>query len=106
MPGLIVKISDDENNFVFDLTEVKNLSGELTHRSKGTELTWEQYNKMALNYYSDPFIRIKSSGAPYKVEDTNGQIVSPNMKLKVDKLKKQIRENNNPIELSKVIKYR
>lgn len=106
LPGLIVKISDDENNFVFDLTEVKNLTSELTHRSKGTELTWEQYNKMALNYYSDPFARIKSSGAPYKVEDASGQLVSPNMKLEVDKLKRQIRENNNPIELSKVVKYR
>jgi len=105
LPGIIIKISDEQNYFIFNLTEIKNSNGEIFHRNKGKVFTWEQFNTVALNYYSDPFARMKSSGLPIKVYDGAGGAVTPDMKVQTDKTKKQIKENNNPIELNHRIDY-
>lgn len=106
LPGLIVKISDKQNEYSFSLTEIKNGSEKIYYRSKGSELNWEQFKKMSENYYSDPFARMKSMGVPIKKDDGTGNAVSVNMKEETDKLKKIIKENNNPIELNHKIDYK
>ena len=106
LPGLIVKVSDDQNKYNFSLTEVKKGSEKIYYRNKGSELTWEQFKKLSENYYSDPLSRIKSMGAPFKVDDGKGNAVTPDMKVYTDKMKKRIRENNNPIELNHRVDYK
>lgn len=106
LPGLIVKISDDLNDYNFSLTEIKNGNVKIYYRNKGSELTWEQFQIFAINYYSDPFARIRSMGVPVKKDDGAGHAVSVNMKQETDRLKKIIRENNNPIELNHRVDYR
>lgn len=105
LPGLIVKISDEKNDYNFSLTEIKNGDDKIYYRSKGSELTWEQFKKLSENYYSDPFARMKSMGVPIKKDDGTGNGISVNMKEETDNLKKIIRENNNPIELNHKINY-
>lgn len=105
LPGLIVKISDDKNDYNFSLSEIKNGSEKIHYRNNGSELTWEQFKRLSENYYSDPFARMKSSGLPIKVDDGNGNAVTPDMKIQTDKTKKQIKENNNPIEINHRINY-
>ncbi|GAA4156197.1 hypothetical protein GCM10022217_14990 [Chryseobacterium ginsenosidimutans] len=106
LPGLIIKISDDQNDYNFSLTEIKNGSSKVYYRNKGSELTWEQFKKLSENYYSDPFARMKSMGVPVKKDDGTGNAVSVNMKEETDKLKRIIRENNNPIELNHKVEYK
>jgi GLPGLI family protein len=106
LPGLIVKISDDKNDYNFSLTEIKNGNEKIYYRNKGSELTWEKFQKLALNYYSDPFARMKSMGVPVKKDDGTGNAVSLDMKLESDRLKKIIKENNNPIELNYKVEYK
>ncbi|MBD3905071.1 GLPGLI family protein [Chryseobacterium sp. Ch-15] len=106
LPGLIVKISDDKNDYSILLTEIQNANGEIYYRTKGTELTWEQFIKMAENHYSDPLARIKSTNIPFKKDDGHGGMVSVNMKQESDRMKTRIKENNNPIELNHRIEYK
>lgn len=106
LPGLIVKISDDQNNFIFNLTEIKNLNGEIYYRTKGTEITWNQLKKMSENFYKDPLSRVKSMGIQFKKDDGLGGTVSVNMKSESERMKKMIRENNNPVELNHRIDYK
>jgi len=105
LPGLIIKISDAENNFIFNLTEIKDSGQEVYYRTKGSEITWDQFKKLSENYYSDPLARVKSMGIPFKIDDGHGNPVSVDMKLQTDRMKKIIREDNNPIEFNHKIKY-
>ncbi len=106
LPGLIVKISDDRNDYNFSLTEIKNGTVTIYYRNKGSELTWEQFQTLAANHYSDPFVRIKSMGVPVKKDDGAGHAVSMNIKEESERLKKIIRENNNPVELNHRVGYK
>jgi len=106
LPGLIVKISDDQNNFIFNLTEIKNLNGEIYYRTKGTEITWDQLKKMSENFYTDPLSRVKSMGIQFKKDDGLGGTVSVDMKSESERMRKMIRKNNNPVELNHRIDYK
>lgn len=106
LPGLIVKISDNQNNFIFNLTEIKDLNNQIYYRKKGSEITWEQFEKFCENYYSDPLAQMKSMGVPFGKDEGSGKLVRVDMKIQADKMKKMIRENNNPIELNHKIEYK
>lgn len=106
LPGLIVKISDDKGDYDFSLAEIKNHNGnKMFNLRKGKEISWENYNKLQKDYYSDPFSEIKSKGMKYKVADENGNPVDMNLKQLTENIQKQMRENNNPIELNHKIEY-
>lgn len=105
LPGLVIRISDNQNDYNFNLTEIKNGSEKIYYRNKGLELNWEQFKKIASDYYSDPLARIKSTGMPFKVNDGMGNAIPADMRKETDNIKKDIRENNNPIELNHKIKY-
>ena len=105
LPGLVIRISDNQNDYNFNLTEIKNGTEKIYYRNKGLELNWEQFKKIASDYYSDPLARIKSTGMPFKVNDGMGNAIPADMRKETDNIKKDIRENNNPIELNHKIKY-
>lgn len=106
LPGLIIKISDNQNNFTFNLTEITDLKGEIYYRIKGTEISWNQLKKMSENFYTDPLAHVKSMGIPFKKDDGAGGVVSVDMKSESERMKQMIRENNNPIELNHKIDYK
>lgn len=45
-------------------------------------------------------------GLPLRVDDGKGNAVVPDMKIQSDKMKRIIRENNNPIELNHKVDYK
>lgn len=106
LPGLIVKIEDDQKNFIFDLIEILNFKDKLHYRSKGTDLSWDDFKKLCLNYYADPMSRIKSMNIPYKRDDGSGNYISLNLNDESRTMQKIIRDNNNPVEISHKIDYK
>lgn len=110
LPGLITEIYDTENNFNFTLIQIKKSNGELYEKEKALDLTWKQYEKLALDYYSDPTREIsgKNVGSTININwvDENGQPEIPNFKEMNEHDQKRIRNNNNPIELNHKINYK
>lgn len=111
LPGLIIEVSDVENNFHFSLIQVKNSDGKMYEKGKSLPITWKQFEKLALDYYADPTRQIngKSNGNGMfivKWQDENGNEFTPDFKEMNNVEMKAIRENNNPIELDHKISYK
>ncbi|ROI07795.1 GLPGLI family protein [Chryseobacterium sp. H3056] len=111
LPGLITEIYDTENNFHFTLTEIKNSEGQLYEKEKVLPISWKQYEKLALDYFSDPTREInpKNAGSAFTVSrwvDEKGNEITPNFKEMNEMEQLSIRNNNNPIELNHKINYK
>ena len=111
LPGLITEINDTQNDYIFSLVQIKNSDGKLYEKEKALPVSWKQYEKLALDYYSDPTREIngKNSGSSVfmiKWQDENGNEFTPNFKEMNEREQKQIRENNNPIELNHKVNYK
>lgn len=107
LPGIIVKISDDKGDYDFSLSEIKNnKENKMFYLRKGKRISWEDYTALQKNYYSEPFSAIKNSSTPFKVIDEKGNHVEMDLKQLTKRVQKQIRENNNPIELNQKIEYK
>ena len=109
LPGLITEISDVQNNFSFSLVQIRNSDGKLYEKENSLAISWKQYQKLAKDYYADPTREIngKNSGSPVLMKwvDEQGNEVNPNFKEMNEKEQKEIRLNNNPIELNHIIAY-
>ncbi|WP_078782246.1 GLPGLI family protein [Elizabethkingia meningoseptica] len=101
LPGLIVKIADDQDDYIFSLTEVKAFNGHLYPRKKGIVMDFPTFRKFSMNYYSDPFAEAKARNMPMAKEGENGNIVRATHKEMNEMAQKSIRERgSNPIELN------
>lgn len=110
LPGIIVEISDDKNDYVFSLVQIRNSDGKLYEKGNALPITWKQYEKLSLDYFADPTREIngKNSGNSMQIikwQDENGNEFTPNFKEMNEREQKIIRENNNPIELNHQINY-
>ena len=111
LPGLITEIYDTQNDYAFTLVQIKNSDGKLYEKGKALPISWKQYEKLALDYYADPTREIngKNAGSTVMItkwQDENGNEFTPNFKEMNEREQKNIRENNNPIELNHKIQYR
>lgn len=110
LPGLIIEIADSKNDYTFSLIQIKNSAGNLYEKENALPISWKQYEKLALDYYSDPTREIngKNSGSTVMItkwQDENGTEFTPNFKEWNENEQRLIRTNNNPIELNHLIKY-
>lgn len=110
LPGLILEIVDDKNDYVFSLIQIRNSDGKLYEKENALPITWKQYEKLGLDYFADPTREIngKNSGGSMNIikwQDENGNEFAPNFKEMNEREQKIIRENNNPIELNHKINY-
>lgn len=110
LPGLITEIKDTQDDYSFSLVQIKNSDGKLYEKEKALPISWKQYAKLALDYYSDPTREIngKNAGSTVMItkwQDEKGNEFTPNFKEMNEREQKQIRENNNPIELNQKINY-
>ncbi|RXM38131.1 GLPGLI family protein [Chryseobacterium sp. CH21] len=105
LPGLIVKISDENFDYDFELTQVKDFKWKAlyidTYQKK---ISWEDFQKLQKNYYTEPLSMINKSDITS--HDESGNIIKTNFKQMKETIKKRIRENNNPIELNHKIEYK
>ena len=109
LPGLIIDISDTANDYHFYLTGIFN-SSDMFNVRKGLEIDWADYEKLALQYYNEPYKNIKPNSAgitgPVKYLDDNGNITQPNFREWTISKQKSILSNNNPIEINHKIQYK
>lgn len=110
LPGLITEIKDHQNDYIFSLVQIKNSDGKLYEKEKALPISWKQYEKLALDYYSDPTREINGKNSEgtvvMKWVDEQGNDLIPNFKEMNEREQKEIRENNNPIELNHKIAYK
>ncbi|MCY1661665.1 GLPGLI family protein [Chryseobacterium sp. SL1] len=106
LPGIIVNISDDQENYSFNLIKIKKLEKDsLFFSKKGTVISWENFEKIQSDYYADPFAELKARNIKIQSGDEKGNLIPTDLNKMTKQLKKQIRENNNPIELNHKIDY-
>lgn len=110
LPGMIIKISDENSEFNFDLISIKiNDWANLYETKKGREINWETYKNLQLNYYNQPFSEAKALNIPMARDNGNGNPIrlnSSDMKNMEDDIRRNIRENNNPIEKNYKVEYK
>ena len=59
LPGLIVSISDDNNDYQFKLGEIKSFKWkDLHHASSKKNISWEEFKKIQRNFYDDPIASV------------------------------------------------
>lgn len=117
LPGLIMEISDDKENYSFKVIKSQNF--EETQPTlkyfgilyeKAISLSWEKYIKLRLSNYIDPLSFMKSGGMDFdKFEGVylnDGTLVTSKNQneVRADQQRK-LRKYNNPIDLTKAIPY-
>lgn len=107
LPGLIVKIQDEKGDYTFDLMQVKKLAElpELQQRGQDISITKDKFRKTYAAFQKDPenymnqgFGRGGAPAAPVSRGGGNGPDQN-RMKEMRDRMLKEIKSNNNPIEL-------
>lgn len=107
LPGLILEIKDNKNNYIFILTSIIRDEGfdiDLIS-TKFLDVSNNQLNKLKIDYYRDPYKEMKSGQIKVRWQDENGVEFKPNY-IELTKMEQQnINKNNNPIELFDIINY-
>lgn len=116
LPGMIFQIYDDKNNFEFTL--VKSFKLNSTYKTpfiqsfygqKPIKTTQENIDKMLMNEYKDPYhdTREEFKKNPNSTFSINGVDIKDISQFKelTESRQRYIRENNNPIEIDKALKY-
>ena len=117
LPGLIVLLEDDHNQYSFSLVKSKKLEKtydtsnflELRYGNKPLPISEKIYLKKSLEYYNDPLQEIRAemkNGTIKSYEDGGKRYSKPEELVPLIREEQEyIRQNNNPIELNKAIKY-
>lgn len=114
LPGLIVELRDDQNNFNFELISIEkptepNLTiVETLFKKQPLEISFKKYRDILIANYNDPYSRFRSMRpGSWTIGTSDDQYVTTIEGLnKISKEKQaEIRKNNNPIELDKAINY-
>lgn len=116
LPGLIVELYDDKDNYRFELVKSLKLSRPYTNQyidymiARSVAVNDRQYKEAKLKYYNSPvgYLRNSSGGTQSKEAFylNDGTLVGSNNAREVDeRLKTAIRQYNNPIELDQAIRY-
>ena len=107
LPGLIIKVSDDKDEFDFNLVKVqKSNQNNMFALRRGKEISWEEYRKLQINYFNDPFSEVKSMNVKYQVVDGNGQPISLDLRTMTQSTQKLIKDSNNPVEINEMVIYK
>ena len=117
LPGLIVLLEDDRNQYSFSLVKSKKLEKtydtsnflEVRYGNKPLPISEKIYLKKSLEYYNDPLQEIRAemkNGTIKSYEDGGKRYSKPEELVPLIREEQEyIRQNNNPIELNKAIKY-
>ncbi len=96
LPGLIVKVEDSEGDYSFDLKEAKNITEIASFDQRGSTINVKRdaFEKQLEQFRKDP------SGAISSISGQNRRIqTDPNQRKQMeDRMKEDVKKNNNPIE--------
>ena len=117
LPGVIFEIEDSQKQFIFKLAKSYQLKAtykteEFLEKAMGKKpllVNLTTLNKVKLDYYLDPYREVRENFV-YNPDETiklmNVRITSKEQIADATKsYQKYIRDNNNPIEIDKVIQY-
>lgn len=116
LPGLIVELYDDNENYKFELVKTQKLAKTYENQyisymiAESVAVDKTEYVATKLKYYASPINYLRNSaGATRSSEEfylNDGTFVGQNNSREVnERLKESVRKYNNPIELDKAIKY-
>ncbi len=104
LPGLIVKISDENSDYDFELIEISDFKWKELYPPKSQkQISWKDFQKLQRTFYSDPLVMINKS--EIKTYDESGNIIKTDIKEMKKNIQNRIREKNNPIELNYILDY-
>lgn len=104
LPGLIVSIQDSNNEYSFNLIEVKKGGNIFDVRTRTIEIDWKKYETLAKSYYNDPYDVNSKVGMIVTFTDPNGKTMDISVKSK--EIQNNILQKNNPVELNHKISYK
>lgn len=105
LPGLIIKISDVNSDYHFELVKIKKNANAIPHLQAKKEVTWEILKKMELDFYKDPYAEVRTRNIGYVNANEKGEKIQLSMKKMTESMQKNIRDNDNFIELDHIIIY-
>lgn len=104
LPGLIVSIQDEINDYSFNLIQVKRDQELFDARTKTIKIDWAKYETLAKSYYNDPYDLNSKVGRKVTMTDPNGNPMDISEISK--EVQNEILQSNNPIELDRKITYK
>ncbi|MDN4028694.1 GLPGLI family protein [Chryseobacterium gambrini] len=106
LPGLIVSIQDSNNEYSFNLIEVKKGGNLFDARTKPVKIDWEKYETLAKSYFNDPYDINPKLAMGKTVTFTGPNGIAMDISVKTKEMQKNILQENNPIELNHKINYK
>ncbi|RTZ46750.1 GLPGLI family protein [Chryseobacterium arthrosphaerae] len=112
LPGLIVELYDDKNNYKFELVKSVKLDQPVNNmfikmsKEMSVPVTLEKYKSTKLAYYDSPvnFIRNGQEGDQFFLNDGT-KVNASNRREINDRMREDIKKYNNPINLDTKINY-
>lgn len=107
LPGLIIKVEDEKGDYSFDLMQTKKITDFPSFENRTTPIKVKRvaYEKQESSFKKDPLTYITNAfgqgGAGGHGGGIRMQLDPDDRKQMEDRLKEEVRKNNNPIELSK-----
>lgn len=106
LPGLIVKVEDSKGDYSFDLKETKKIAelGNLEQRGSVIPLKRKDFEKQLEKFRKDPESFMNQGGGrpfpPMSMSGGNQGGINPNNRRQMEeRIKEELKKNNNPIEL-------
>lgn len=101
LPGLILQIQDDQQDYTFTATEIKNLtSNSLYEIGDGMQISWNQFKTVLQDYYDNPYSFAKAKGMKVVKDNGSGGTMEIDYRKRIIETQEMLLENNNPIELN------
>ncbi|SEM89756.1 GLPGLI family protein [Chryseobacterium taichungense] len=116
LPGLIVELYDDKNDYHFELVKNQKLSKPYVNQfiqymeSRSVMVNDEKYKEAKLKYYASPVNYLRNSAGVTRSNEeyylNDGTLVGENNSREInERLRESIRKYNNPIEIDTAIRY-
>ncbi|WP_294202941.1 MULTISPECIES: GLPGLI family protein [Chryseobacterium] len=112
LPGLIIELYDDKDNYRFELVKSVKIAGMQKNqfiemsRQMSVPVEWEKYKKTKLTYYESPVNFLKNASNRDQFYLNDGTMVNAANSREInDRLKANIKRYNNPINLEKAVAY-
>lgn len=107
LPGLILQIQDDQEDYVFKATEIKKLANNFLYEiDLGKQITWIQFNKILQDYFDSPYNFAKAKGMKVVKDNGSGGTMEIDYRARTKETQEMLLENNNPIELNHKLEYK
>ena len=107
LPGLILKMEDNQNNFTFTVTKIEEMkTKDFFERNLVKEISWEQYKKILRNFYDDPMFSLKAMGQKVYIDNGSGGTKEVDYRIMTKGVQNNLAKYNNPIQLDQKVDFK